>query len=162
MAWRPLEEVKSAMFDFTVPGKVTGYLLLLDKNDKDQVEEVKIELDLTCREKHKLESLIVTVEYPNAKANVRPGNFKGLSRKQIGEVGDVLFSGCGYFEWFSDDNGRVVYEAPAKAKITVSNNDSCILESFINTSEPSECHLSKHTVSIASSILPNRHFKANT
>jgi exonuclease III len=113
MAWRPNEQFIEGVLDNTVPGKVTGWMRFagmdekvifhLEGNFHRDIRGAKVRL----RGDGELTNTEEAVKY-----------MEGFARLQKGNVGDMTaglppadyIEGSGYFEWYSEDNGRVVIE----------------------------------------------------
>ena len=113
MAWRPNEQLIEGVLDNTVPGKVTGWMLFagmkkkvvfdLEGNFHRDIRGAKVRL----RGDGELASDVVAEKY-----------MEGFSTLQKGNVGDMTAGlppydytkNSAYFEWYGNDNGRVVIE----------------------------------------------------
>ena len=113
MAWRPNEQFIEGVLDNTVPGKVTGWMLFagmkkkvvfdLEGNFHRDIRGAKVRL----RGDGELASDVVAEKY-----------MEGFSTLQKGNVGDMTAGlppydytkNSAYFEWYGNDNGRVVIE----------------------------------------------------
>jgi len=113
MAWRPNEQFIEGVLDNTVTGKVTGWMRFTGMKEK-------VVFDLEGNFHRDIRGAKVRLcgngESTNAEASAK--YMEAFSKLQKGNVGDMTggfepadyVRGYGYFEWYSDDNGRVVIE----------------------------------------------------
>jgi hypothetical protein len=112
MAWRPNEQFIEGILDNTVPGKVTGWMRFAGMKDK-------VIFDLEGNFHRDIRGAKVRLrgdgESANAEESVK--YMEGFAVVQKGNVGDMTagrepqdYVNYGYFEWYGDDNGRVVIE----------------------------------------------------
>src|SRR4030066_1595081 len=111
MAWRPNEQFIEGVLDNTVPGKVTGWMRFAGMNEK-------VVFDLEGNFHRDIRGAKVRLHGDGASANAEEAAkyMKGFSKLQKGNVGDMTaglppadyVQGRGYFEWYAQDNGRVV------------------------------------------------------
>ena len=112
MAWRPNEQFVEGILDNTVPGKVTGWMKFagMDK---------KVIFDLEGNFHRDIRGAKVRLRGDGESADaVQAGKYmEGFSTVQKGKVGDMTagrppadYGEYGYFEWYSESNGRVVIE----------------------------------------------------
>lgn len=112
MAWRPNEQFIEGILDNTVPGKVTGWMSFTGMKDK-------VIFDLEGDFHRDIRGAKVRLRGDGESANVEESEkyMEGFSQLQKGNVGDMTagrepadYVNYGYFEWYGDDNGRVVIE----------------------------------------------------
>ncbi len=112
MAWRPNEQFIEGELDNTVQGKVTGWMRFAGVKEN-------IVFDLKGDFHRDIRGAKVRLcgdgEFANAEESAR--YMKGFSKLQEGNVGDMTagrepvdYVNYPYFEWYSDDNGRIVIE----------------------------------------------------
>lgn len=112
MAWRPYEQFIEGVLDNTVPGKVTGWMKFAGMREK-------VVFDLEGNFHRDIRGAKVRLrgngESANAEESVK--YMEGFSKLQKGNVGDMTagkeptdYVNYPYFEWYSEDNGRVVIE----------------------------------------------------
>jgi len=112
MAWRPNEQFIEGELDNTVPGKVTGWMRFTGMKEK-------VVFDLTGDFHRDIRGARVKLYGDGEAADSKESaNYmKGFSKLQKGNAGDMTagrepvdYVNYGYFEWYSEDNGRVVIE----------------------------------------------------
>jgi hypothetical protein len=111
MAWRPHENLISGELDNSVLGKVTGWLRFVG------MKEV-VKLDLAGDFHRDIRGAKVRLRNSNPTQNGdRAKYLESFSPTQTGNVGDMTaglppqdYVAYPYFEWYSEDNGRVVLE----------------------------------------------------
>jgi len=112
MAWRPNEQFIEGVLDNTVPGKVTGWMRFAGMNDK-------VVFDLEGNFHRDIRGAKVRLRGDGESANTEESAkyMEGFSKLQKGNVGDMTagrepadYVNYGYFEWYGDDNGRIVIE----------------------------------------------------
>lgn len=114
MAWRPNEQFIEGVLDNTVPGKVTGWMKFTGMKDK-------VILDLEGNFHRDIRGAKVRLRGEGEAANQDEASryLESFSLMQKGKVGDMTAGrepcdygalGEAYFEWYSEDNGRVVIE----------------------------------------------------
>jgi len=112
MAWRPNEQFIEGILDNTVPDKVTGWMRFTGKKGK-------VVFDLDGDFHRDIRGAKVRLHGDGKSANTEESSryLKGFSKLQKGNVGDMTagrepadYVKYPYFEWYSDDNGRVVIE----------------------------------------------------
>jgi len=112
MAWRPNEQFIEGVLDNTVPGKVTGWMQFAGM--KKQVV-----FDLEGNFHRDIRGAKVRLHGNGELANIEESAkyLKCFSKLQKGNVGDMTagrepadYVSYPYFEWYGDDNGRVVIE----------------------------------------------------
>ena len=112
MAWRPNEQFIEGTLDNTVPGKVTGWMKFAGMDEK-------VVFDLEGNFHRDIRGAKVRLRGDGESADaVQAGKYlEGFSTVQKGKVGDMTagrepvdYVNYGYFEWFGDENGRVVIE----------------------------------------------------
>jgi hypothetical protein len=112
MAWRPNEQFIEGILDNTVPGKVTGWMRFSGMNE-NVIFNLEGDFHRDIRgAKVRLHGDGQTVNQEEA-----VGYMEGFSKLQKGKVGDMTagrppqdYVNYGYFEWYSEDNGRCVLE----------------------------------------------------
>jgi DUF2958 family protein len=112
MAWRPNEQFIEGILDNTVPGKVTGWMKFAGMDEK-------VIFDLEGNFHRDIRGAKVRLRGDGESADtVQTGKYmEGFSTIQKGKVGDMTagrppadYCEYGYFEWYSESNGRVVIE----------------------------------------------------
>jgi hypothetical protein len=112
MAWRPNEQFIEGVLDNTVPGKVTGWMRFAGMKEK-------VVFDLEGNFHRDIRGAKVRLRGDGESANTEESAkyIEGFSKLQKGNVGDMTagrepqdYVNYGYFEWYGDDNGRVVIE----------------------------------------------------
>ena len=113
MAWRPNGQFIEAALDNTVPGKVTGWMRFAGMDEK-------VIFDLQGNFHRDIRGAKVRLRGDGESANTEEAAkyMEGFAKLQKGNVGDMTaglppadyIEGSGYFEWYSQDNGRVVIE----------------------------------------------------
>ena len=112
MAWRPYEQFIEGILDNTTPGKVTGWMRFAGVKDR-------VIFDLEGDFHRDIRGAKVRLRGDGESANVEESEkyMEGFSKLQKGNVGDMTagrepadYVNYGYFEWYGDDNGRVVIE----------------------------------------------------
>ncbi|MDD5135553.1 MAG: DUF2958 domain-containing protein [Phycisphaerae bacterium] len=112
MAWRPNEQFIEGILDNTVPGKVTGWMRFTGIKDK-----VIFDLEGDFHRDIRGAKVRLRGDGESANAEESARYMEGFSKLQKGNVGDMTagrepadYVNYGYFEWYGDDNGRVVIE----------------------------------------------------
>ena len=112
MAWRPNEQFMEGVLDNTIPGRVTGWMRFAGVKDK-------VVFDLEGDFHRDIRGARVRLHGEGEAADVNEAEkyMEGFSLNQKGKVGDMTagrepvdYVNYGYFEWYSQDNGRVVIE----------------------------------------------------
>ena len=112
MAWRPNEQFIEGVLDNTVPGKVTGWMRFTGIDEK-------VVFDLEGNFHRDIRGAKVRLCGDGELANIEESAkyLEAFSKLQKGNVGDMTagrepadYVNYPYFEWYSDDNGRVVIE----------------------------------------------------
>jgi len=113
MAWRPNEQFIEGVLDNTVPGKVTGWMRFAGMDGK-------VVFDLEGNFHRDIRGAKVRLHGNGESATTEESTryMEGFSKLQKGNVGDMTagrepadyVKGYGYFEWYGEDNGRVVIE----------------------------------------------------
>ena len=112
MAWRPNEQFIEGVLDNTVPGKVTGWMKFAGMDEK-------VVFDLEGNFHRDIRGAKVRLRGDGESANTEESAkyMEVFSMVQKGNVGDMTagrepqdYVNYGYFEWYGDDNGRVVIE----------------------------------------------------
>ena len=114
MAWRPNDQFIEGVLDNTVPNKVTGWM-------KFAGMEEKVVFDLEGNFHRDIRGAKVKLLGDGDSANTEEAAkyMQGFSTVQKGKVGDMTAglppydytpAGSAYFEWYSDNNGRIVIE----------------------------------------------------
>jgi len=112
MAWRPNEQFIEGVLDNTVPGKVTGWMQFAGIKEN-------VVFDLEGNFHRDIRGAKVRLHGDGELANTEESSkyMEGFSKLQKGNVGDMTagrepqdYVNYGYFEWYGDDNGRVVIE----------------------------------------------------
>ena len=113
MAWRPNGQFIEGVLDNTVPDKVTGWMRFAGMDEK-------VVFDLEGNFHRDIRGAKVRLRGDGESANAEEAAryMESFSKLQKGNVGDMTAGlppadytqGSGYFEWYSQDNGRVVIE----------------------------------------------------
>jgi hypothetical protein len=112
MAWRPNEQFIEGELDNTVQGKVTGWMRFAGVDEK-------VVFDLEGDFHRDIRGAKVRLRGDGKSANTEESAkyMEGFSKLQKGNVGDMTagrepadYVNYPYFEWYGDDNGRVVIE----------------------------------------------------
>ena len=119
MALRPYENLIEGKLDNTTPGKVTGWLRFVGMDEKVTIElEGDFHRDIRS----------TVVHLSNREPHDRNGSggpeagfyMQGFAPHQTGDVGDMTaglepadYVAYPYFEWYGEQNGRVVLELEA-------------------------------------------------
>jgi len=112
MAWRPNEQFIEGELDNTVQGKVTGWMRFAGMNEK-------VVFDLEGDFHRDIRGAKVRLRGDGESANTEESAkyLEGFSKLQKGNVGDMTagrepadYVNYPYFEWYSEDNGRIVIE----------------------------------------------------
>src|SRR3989339_405239 len=112
MAWRPNEQFIEGELDNTVPGKVTGWMQFTGMKGK-------VVFDLAGDFHRDIRGARVRLygDGEAAEPKQSANYMKGFSKFQKGNAGDMTagrepvdYVNYGYFEWYSENNGRVVIE----------------------------------------------------
>ena len=112
MAWRPNAQFIEGVLDNTVPGKVTGWMRFAGMKEK-------VIFDMEGNFHRDIRGAKVRLRGDGESANTEESAkyMEGFSKLQKGNVGDMTagrvpadYVNYGYFEWYGDDNGRVVIE----------------------------------------------------
>ena len=112
MAWRPHEQFIEGVLDNTVPGRVTGWMQFAGMG-----ERVLVDLEGNFHRDIRGATVRLRGSGESADAAEAKKYLEGFVASQKGKVGDMTAGGepvdyvdYPYFEWYSDDNGRVVIE----------------------------------------------------
>lgn len=113
MAWRPTEYLIEGELDNTTPGKVTGWMRFVGKRNR-----VKFILDGDFhRDLRGAKIKFHNEQYKDADPQEAKRYLRAFATNQTGVVGDITaglpphdYGKSPYFEWYGDDNGRVVIE----------------------------------------------------
>ena len=112
MAWRPNEQFIEGVLDNTVPDKVTGWMRFTGMKEN-------VVFDLEGDFHRDIRGAKVRLRGDGELANTKESAkyLKAFSKLQKGNVGDMTagkkpadYTNYPYFEWYSEDNGRVVIE----------------------------------------------------
>jgi hypothetical protein len=111
MAWRPTEYLIEGELDNTTPGKVTGWMKFAGLKDK-------VTFDLKGNFHRDIRGAKIRLRGDGDEADLEAASYMdGFASHQTGEVGDMTAGGppvdyvnTPYYEWFGDENGRVVLE----------------------------------------------------
>jgi hypothetical protein len=112
MAWRPNEQFIEGELDNTVPGKITGWMRFAGVPEK-------VIFDLVGDFHRDIRGAKIRLcgdgEFANAEESAK--YMQGFSKLQKGNAGDMTagrepvdYVNSPYFEWYGEDNGRVVIE----------------------------------------------------
>jgi hypothetical protein len=112
-AWRPYANLVAGELDNREPGKVTGWLRFTGMRED-------MTLDLKGDFHRDIRGTLVRLRN-DTPAEAAPGYMDGVSSRQTGKVGDMTagrapmdYVEYPYFEWYSEQNGRVVLELSAE------------------------------------------------
>jgi hypothetical protein len=113
MAWRPNDQFIEGILDNTIQGKVTGWMRFAGVKDK-----VIFDLEGDFHRDIRGAKVRLRGDGESANAEEAARYMEGFARLQKGNVGDMTaglppadyVQGSAYFEWYSEDNGRVVIE----------------------------------------------------
>jgi hypothetical protein len=112
MAWRPNEQFIEGVLDNTVPGKVTGWMKFIGKD-----ENVVFNLEGNFHRDIRGAKVRLRGDGESANTEESAKYMEGFSKLQKGNVGDMTagrepvdYVDYPYFEWYSENNGRVVIE----------------------------------------------------
>jgi hypothetical protein len=112
MAWRTSEQFIEGVLDNTVPGKVTGWMQFAGMKEK-------VVFDLEGNFHRDIRGAKVRLRGDGESADdvIAEKYMEGFSLHQTGNVGDMTagrepvdYVNYGYFEWYGQENGRVVIE----------------------------------------------------
>jgi hypothetical protein len=132
MAWRPNEQFIEGVLDNTVPGKVTGWMRFAGMD-----ENVVFDLEGDFHRDIRGAKVRLCGDGESADTEESAKYLEGFSKLQKGKVGDMTagrepadyVKGYGYFEWYGDENGRVVIELEA-VQVEVVGTPIPALESY--------------------------------
>lgn len=128
MAWRPNEQFIEGILDNTIPGKVTGWMKFAGVDEK-VVFDLKGDFHRDIRgAKIRLHGDGEAIDNNSASMEM-----EGFSKLQKGNTGDMTagrepidYVDYPYFEWYSEDNGRVVIELqPEQVEILTQPIPAC-------------------------------------
>ncbi len=112
MAWRPNRQFIEGILDNTVQGKVTGWLKFAGMDEK-----VVFDLEGNFHRDIRGAKVRLRGDGESVDAAQAAKYMESFSTLQKGKVGDMTaglapmdYVEYGYFEWYGDDNGRVVIE----------------------------------------------------
>jgi hypothetical protein len=112
MAWRPNEQFIEGVLDNTIPNKVTGWMKFTGKN-----ENIVFDLEGNFHRDIRGAKIRLRGEGESANQEESAKYMEGFSPMQKGNVGDMTagkepvdYVNYPYFEWYSEDNGRIVLE----------------------------------------------------
>ena len=114
MAWRPSEQLIEGVLDNTAPNKVTGWMKFAGTKEK-----VVFDLEGNFHRDIRGAKVRLCGDGESADQQEAEKYMEGFSTLQKGKVGDMTAGlppcdygalGEAYFEWYGDDNGRVVLE----------------------------------------------------
>ena len=129
MAWRPTDCLIEGELDNRVLGKVTGWMRFAGIR-----ERIIFDLDGDFHRDIRGAKVRLRGDGESANQEESEKNMEGFAIMQTGEVGDMTagkppadyVSGQGYFEWYGDQNGRVVIELePDQVEILTSPIPAC-------------------------------------
>lgn len=128
MAWRPNEQFIEGVLDNTVPGKVSGWMRFAGMKEN-------IVFDLEGDFHRDIRGAKVRLRGDGESVNPEESAkyMEGFSKLQKGNVGDMTaglpphdYTTYPYFEWYGDDNGRVVIELePEQVEILTQPIPAC-------------------------------------
>ena len=112
MAWRPNDQFIEGVLDNTVPNKVTGWMKFAGIEEK-----VVFELEGNFHRDIRGAKVKLTGDGQSIDPEKAKSYMKGFDIFQRGKAGDMTagkppqdYVDYGYFEWYSDANGRCVIE----------------------------------------------------
>ena len=128
MAWRPNEQFIEGVLDNTVPGKVTGWMRFAGMDEK-----VVFNLEGNFHRDIRGAKVRLCGDGESADTKESAKYLEGFSKLQKGNVGDMTagrepvdYVNYPYFEWYGDDNGRVVIELePDQVELLVQPIPAC-------------------------------------
>lgn len=128
MAWRPNEQFIEGILDNTVPGKITGWMEFAGMNER-------VVFDLEGNFHRDIRGAKVRLRGDGETADSEDSGryMQGFSKLQKGKVGDMTagrepadYVNYPYFEWYSQNNGRVVIELkPDQVKLLTNPIPAC-------------------------------------
>ena len=128
MAWRPNEQFIEGVLDNTVPGKVTGWMRFAGIKER-------VVFDLEGDFHRDIRGARVRLRGDGESANAEEAEkcMEGFAIQQTGQVGDMTagrepadYVSYPYFEWYGDNNGRVVIELePEQVEILTTPIPAC-------------------------------------
>jgi len=112
MAWRPNDQFIEGVLDNTVPNKVTGWMKFAGMREK-----VVFDLEGNFHRDIRGAKVRLLGDGESADPNESQNYMKGFETIQKGKTGDMTagrppqdYVDYGYFEWYSEANGRCVIE----------------------------------------------------
>jgi len=128
MAWRPNDQFIEGVLDNTVPNKVTGWMKFAGMKEN-------VVFDLEGNFHRDIRGAKVRLRGDGEQANAKEAEkyLECFSAVQKGNAGDMTagrepqdYVNYGYFEWYSDANGRVVIELePERVEILTPPIPAC-------------------------------------
>ena len=118
MAWRPNEQFVCGELDNTTPNKVTGWMRFTGMQEK-----VVLYLEGNFHRDIRGAKVKLSGDGDSANPEEAAKYMQGFSTVQKGKAGDMTAglppydytpAGSAYFEWYSDNNGRIVIELDTK------------------------------------------------
>jgi len=154
MAWRPTHCLVEGELDNTHLGKVTGWMRFAGMKDKVTFDlKGDFHRDIRGAKIHFKGDAAETEPPADAEQYV-----EGLAQHQTGKVGDVTaglpphdFGQAPYFEWFGEENGRVVIELEP-TQIEVIGTPIPARESYPISREQQRCNMAEFLGSIAAEM----------
>ena len=128
MAWRPNDQFIEGVLDNTVPNKVTGWMKFAGMEQK-----VVFDLDGNFHRDIRGAKVRLLGDGESADPNESQNYMKGFEAIQKGKAGDMTagrppqdYVDYGYFEWYSEANGRCVIELdPAQVELLAQPIPAC-------------------------------------
>lgn len=103
MAWRPHNALIKAVFNNSIPGKITGWLELCPGDDKT----MKVTIDLDGDFNKSVKSNIIEIEHHSP---IGSYPLEYFLPHQNGWAGTFCVEPHPLFEWYNNENGRVLFE----------------------------------------------------
>ena len=128
MAWRPNDQFIEGVLDNTVPNKVTGWMKFAGTKEK-----VVFDLEGNFHRDIRGAKVRLCGDGESADPNESQNYMKGFEAIQKGKAGDMTagrppqdYVDYGYFEWYSEANGRCVIELdPAQVELLAQPIPAC-------------------------------------
>ena len=128
MAWRPNDQFIEGVLDNTVPNKVTGWMKFAGTKEK-----VVFDLEGNFHRDIRGAKVRLCGDGESADPNESQNYMKGFETIQKGKAGDMTagrppqdYVNYGYFEWYSEANGRCVIELdPAQIELLAQPIPAC-------------------------------------
>ncbi len=155
MAWRPTTFLIEGELDNSTSGRITGWMHFLGMH-----EVVRFNLTGNFHRDIRGARIRLRGEGESADKFAAEKYLAGFTKLQQGKVGDMTAGrepcdygvpGCGYFEWYSDDNGRVVIELSTDQVELLSPPIPACESEPISRKEQAE-HMARYLTDMATSL----------